>query len=77
VLVAQVTDPLRRPVGYAHAQRREATESRPLVPRSQETDRQVAPPRIASAACDVWSGMWRWRGRPRPATGKISATSAG
>jgi hypothetical protein len=51
--------------------------SGPLVPLRQLTCRHFAPSSIACAAMDLTSGTCRTRGRPRPATGKISCTSAG
>jgi len=49
----------------------------PLEPRRQETLRHRAPVSTVSADTESWSGTWFLRGRPRPDTGKTSATSAG
>ena len=54
----------------------EACESRPLVTRRHLTVRHRAFFSIACAVIDFASGICRWRGRPRPATGKTIATSA-
>ena len=73
VLMTHVTNALRWSIGDPHTHSGEA----PFVPRRQLTVRQDAPASMASAAIDSRSGMCRCRGRPRPATGKINATSAG
>ena len=41
------------------------------MPRRQVTERQGWESSTVSAATESWSGMWRLRGRPRPATGKV------
>lgn len=49
--------------------------SLPLVPLRQLTFCHFALSSMAFAVTDWVSGTWRWRGRPRPATGNIMATS--
>jgi len=51
--------------------------SGPLVPCRQLRVRRDAVASVRSAESDLTPGTWFLRGRPRPETGKTSATSTG
>ena len=75
MLATHVANTLRRPISDPTRTAAKRADRRPFVPRRQLTVRQDAPASMASAAIDLLSGMCRRRGRPRPAMGKIKATS--
>ena len=53
MLATHVANALRRTISDPHAHGGKRVDSRRLVPRRQLTERQEAPPRIASAAIDL------------------------
>jgi len=66
--------PIRYGAGSAIRTRMAAKQAvrRPFVPRRQRTCRHFASSSMACAAGDFTSGICQTRGRPRPATGKVS-----
>lgn len=79
MLLTLVPYPLRRPIGDPDAQRNKAGLQRTLGPGAPAhlSPRSVGQHVFSRRRVDRTSGMWRRRGRPRPATGKMSFTSAG
>src|SRR6516162_9059603 len=77
MLHAFVMDSLRRSVGDPHANGGEGSGHRSLGSFLRLMRRHFACANISSADKESWSGICRLRGRPRPATGKTSPTSAG
>ncbi len=77
MLLAKVTDTLRRPVSDPHAHGSKPRRELAFVPRRQLTVCHFALSSISWAGRERTSGTWFLRGRPRPVTGKIMATSAG